>query len=75
MMCSIVWILRSIAQCVNDVVTVTTFYLDVMFAGIVGGDEAWAIRVSRASLSSLRHLEAFMKLVKLEDRILRGVCL
>ena len=53
MMCSIVWILRSIAECVNDVVTVTTFYLDVMLAGIVGGDEAWTFRVSGAAIFSV----------------------
>jgi len=35
----------------NDVVTVTTFYLDVMHAGINGGDEAWAIHVSVAFVS------------------------
>jgi hypothetical protein len=48
-MCSIVWLLRSKTACMNDVVTVTTFYLDVMYAGIDGGDGAWAM--SRVCLS------------------------
>jgi len=37
----------------NDVVTVTTFYLDVMHAGNGGGDGAWAIHVSVAFISSV----------------------
>lgn len=39
----------------NDVVTVTTFYLDVMYAGIDGGDGAWAMSRVHLFLES-RHL-------------------
>jgi len=59
----------------NDVVTVTTFYLDVMYAGIDGGDGAWAIHVLVAFVPSVtpRHLEAFMKLLSSEGQVLRDL--